>query len=251
MTSTTETGSGTGGIAGIDWVHELAEQLDWHWTTFVRPRLDSLTDREYLWEPVPDCWSIRPRSASTTSHAAGAGDLLIEFQLPEPQPPPLTTIAWRIGHLAVGVFGVRAASHFGWRPRGLDGPLTYDTAIYPPTAREALVGLDEAYDGWCSGVRALDESGLALPCGPAEGPYAEHSLAALVLHINREALHHGAELLLLRDLYRTSDGGRRFAEGTSDHVIGRSERGHREGDAGDLARDLPARAIDEGEDLLA
>jgi hypothetical protein len=26
-------------------------------------------------------------------------------------------------------------------------------------------------------------------------------MAALVLHINREALHHGAEIALLRDLY--------------------------------------------------
>ncbi len=27
-------------------------------------------------------------------------------------------------------------------------------------------------------------------------------MAELVLHINREAIHHGAEILLLRDLYR-------------------------------------------------
>ena len=27
-------------------------------------------------------------------------------------------------------------------------------------------------------------------------------MASLVLHINREALHHGAEIALLRDLYR-------------------------------------------------
>jgi len=28
-------------------------------------------------------------------------------------------------------------------------------------------------------------------------------MAELVLHINREALHHGAEIALLRDLYRS------------------------------------------------
>jgi hypothetical protein len=27
-------------------------------------------------------------------------------------------------------------------------------------------------------------------------------MAALVLHINRETIHHGAEIMLLRDLYR-------------------------------------------------
>ena len=39
-----------------------------------------------------------------------------------------------------------------------------------------------------------------------EGPYAEHPTAALVLHINREAIHHGAEVALLRDLYLHSTG---------------------------------------------
>jgi hypothetical protein len=29
-------------------------------------------------------------------------------------------------------------------------------------------------------------------------------MAALVLHINREIIHHGAEIALLRDLYRHS-----------------------------------------------
>jgi hypothetical protein len=62
--------------------------------------------------------------------------------------------------------------------------------------------LDEAYAGWITGVRGLGEEGLARPCGPAEGPFAEYPLAALVLHINREAIHHGAEICLLRDLYR-------------------------------------------------
>jgi hypothetical protein len=50
-------------------------------------------------------------------------------------------------------------------------------------------------------VRGLGAEGLAQPCGPAEGPFADYSMAALVLHINREAIHHGAEIALLRDLY--------------------------------------------------
>ncbi|HLU37350.1 MAG TPA: hypothetical protein VKZ61_16430, partial [Thermomicrobiales bacterium] len=58
---------------------------------------------------------------------------------------------------------------------------------------------------WRDGVRALGEEGLLRPCGPAEGPYAEHPLATLVLHIHREFLHHAAEIMLLRDLYRDQD----------------------------------------------
>ena len=57
------------------------------------------------------------------------------------------------------------------------------------------------HDAWIAGVRGLDAAGLARPAGPAEGPFAEHPMAELVLHINREAIHHGAEIALLRDLH--------------------------------------------------
>jgi hypothetical protein len=43
---------------------------------------------------------------------------------------------------------------------------------------------------------------LTVPVGEAEGEYAALPYAALVLHINREAIHHMAEVALLRDLYR-------------------------------------------------
>jgi hypothetical protein len=37
----------------------------------------------------------------------------------------------------------------------------------------------------------------------------EHApVASLVLHVNREALHHLAEVSLLRDLYRATGGAR-------------------------------------------
>jgi hypothetical protein len=183
----------------LDWNHLLLDQLTWHWDSFVRPRIDTLTDDEYFWEPAAGCWSVRPRG--TSAAAVGSGEFTIDYASPEPDPPPVTTIAWRLGHLIVGVFGGRNASHFGGPPIG------YDDFAYAGSAREALRQLDEVYATWVDGVRGLGADGLARPCGPAEGPYAEHPLAALVLHINREALHHGAEVLLLRDLYRARDAG--------------------------------------------
>jgi hypothetical protein len=57
------------------------------------------------------------------------------------------------------------------------------------------------YAAWIKGVRALGATGRSPPCGPAEGPYADLTMAALVLHIHREVIHHGAEICLLRDLY--------------------------------------------------
>ncbi|MGH3882482.1 MAG: DinB family protein [Pseudonocardiaceae bacterium] len=184
--------------ATIDWTHECVEQLDWHWRVQLRPRLEGLTDAEYLWEPVPGCWSIRPRGEATSAMAAGAGDWVADFELPEPDPTPITTIAWRLGHISIGLFAMRASAHFG------DGSVSYQTTHWPATAASALDLLDRSYEAWTSAVRALDHNGLARAVGPAEGPWADHSMATLVLHINREAIHHGAEVSLLRDLYRAS-----------------------------------------------
>ena len=183
-------------VMGIDWTTLLAEQLEWHWQGHVRPRLEGLTDEEYFWEPAPGMWSVRPRGTSSAPWQAGSGDFTVDFAFPEPDPPPVTTIAWRLAHIIVGVFGARAASHFG-------GPaIDYQSHAYAGTAAEALRQLDETHDAWIAGVRGLDEAALAKPVGPAEGAYAERPMAELVLHISREAIHHGAEILLLRDLYR-------------------------------------------------
>ena len=183
----------------IDWTTQLADQLDWHWHAQLRPRLDGLTDEEYRWEPVRGAWNVRPRGTGTAPMAAGTGPFTIDFAFPEPDPAPVTTIAWRMGHILVGVLGMRLAGHFG-------GPsVDYDTYEYPGDAATALARLDDVYAAWIRAIRGLDDEGLRRPCGPAEGPFAEEPMATLVLHINREMLHHGAEISLLRDLYRWRD----------------------------------------------
>ncbi|MGT2532451.1 DinB family protein [Streptomyces nojiriensis] len=179
----------------LDWSTLLADQLDWHWHHQLRARLDGLTDQEYFWEPVPDCWSVRPRGSGTAPVRAGSGDFTIDWAHPEPVPPPVTTIAWRLGHILVGVLGARSASHFG------GPPVDYMTFAYLGTAAEALEQLDASYARWVTGVRALGTEGPERPCGEAEGAYAREPMATLVLHINREVIHHGAEISLLRDLY--------------------------------------------------
>lgn len=179
------------------WTDRLLQQLTWHWEHQLRPGLATLTDDEYLWEPVPGCWSLRPRGEATTPMAAGGGDLVADFEWPETSPPPLTTIAWRLAHVIVGVFGSRNAIHF------LGPPADYATWLYAPTAAEALHQLDAGYARWTEGVAGLDAAGLERPIGPDEGEWAESPYADLVLHINREVLHHGAEILLLRDLFRS------------------------------------------------
>ena len=203
MTPTPDASTPPGADArpALDWTRQLLDQVDWHWTRQLRPRLDGLTDAEYLWEPVPGSWTVRRRGepgpvpAQAGGIQGGAGDWVIDFAWPEPVPVPVTTIAWRLGHVIVGVLAARNASHFG------GPPADYMTWSYAGTAAEALAQLDEAYAGWIAGVRGLDPAALAAPCGPAEGPYAAEPMATLVLHINRELIHHGVEIALLRDLY--------------------------------------------------
>ena len=179
----------------MDWSRELLDQLVWHWENQLRPRLEGLTDDEYFWEPAPGAWNVRPRGESRAPIAAGAGPMVIEFAVPAPDPAPFTTIAWRLGHLVVDVLGARSASHFA-------GPaVDHRSHAHAATATQALAQLDEQYRTWTAGVAALGAEGLARACGPAEGPFAEYPMAALVLHTHREVIHHGAEISLLRDLH--------------------------------------------------
>lgn len=171
------------------------DQIEWHWDHQLRPRFDGLSDAEYLWEPVPGSWNVHPRGTGHTPMAAGGGDFEIDFAWPEPDPAPVTTIAWRFGHIIVGVLAARTANHFG----GV--PADYQTWSYAGTAAGGLEQLDEAYAGWLGGVRTLSEEALSEPVGPSEGPWAERPMIDLLLHINRELIHHGAEIALLRDLY--------------------------------------------------
>jgi hypothetical protein len=174
---------------------QLAEQLDWYWHKNLRPRLDGLTDEEYFWEPVRDCWSIRPPGTSAISE--GSGGWTMDSASPAPVPAPVTTIAWRLAHIVVSCLGYRVGWYFG----GQD--VDSQTFPYAGTADEALKQLDEMYGRWNAGVRKLSDADLDNP--PTVGP-ERFPMENRVLHVNRELIHHGAEISLLRDLYRWQDG---------------------------------------------
>lgn len=176
-------------------LRRLAAQLTWHWEHQLRPRLSGLTDAEYLWEPVEGCWSIRARPDGTYAP---------DWAFPAPEPPPLTTIAWRLAHIGQ-TLAQRADFHFG------DGTLTDDRIPWPgPTAAEGLAWVDGAYAAWTAGLAAADDSMLARrsdgPPGTLDGRFP---FADVILHVNREVIHHGAEVALLRDLYRAGWPGSR------------------------------------------
>lgn len=182
----------------VDWGRLLVGQLEFYWDVHLRPRLDGLSDEEYLWEPAEGCWSLR---------RAPDGGWRLDGGRPEPSPPPVTTIAWRLVHVGATCLANRASAFFGGAevPAGAD---MFDPRLVPadlPGGADAAVAfLERSYRRWHDGIAALDEEGLGRPLGPRGGPYAEDPMAELVAHINREVMHHGAEIALLRDLYRAT-----------------------------------------------
>ncbi|HYS39528.1 MAG TPA: hypothetical protein VEO01_28255 [Pseudonocardiaceae bacterium] len=67
----------------MDWNAELVDQLEWHWQQQLRPRLAGLTDDEYFWQPVPGCWTLSRRGASSAAVSLGAGEFTMDYA-----PPP-------------------------------------------------------------------------------------------------------------------------------------------------------------------
>ena len=55
---------------------------------------------------------------------------------------------------------------------------------------------------WHRAVRGLDTEALQAPLGPRGAYFADDPMIALVVHVNREVMHHGGEIGVLRDLYR-------------------------------------------------
>jgi hypothetical protein len=154
-----------------------------------RGRLDGLTDAEYLWEPVPDGWTLRQD---------GEGRWLIDGEGgggPAPDPVPVATIAWRIGHIGLMFtdFGTRL---FHGRT------ITLDDVDFSGTAAGGLDFLETAFrDHWRQPLGAMPDERWWEPSGPAFFGYAGYPVIDTVLHVLDEFTHHAAELGVLRDLY--------------------------------------------------
>ena len=160
---------------------EVFEQLSWHWEAQLRPRIEGVTETELHWEPVPGCWDVRDGSP--------------DWSWPPPDPSPVTTIAWRLAHIG-HCFHHRWQAHFGNRSDfGHDVPA------------DLVAWVDEGYRLWSTSVLAADEERMNRPHqGPPGTADQYYPLWAVVLHINREVIHHGAEVALLRDLYVRRSG---------------------------------------------
>jgi hypothetical protein len=164
----------------------LLEGLDNAWAP-LPARLAVITDDEYLWSPTPNCWTVH--------HTDGGWS--VDRSDHDPEPAPFTTIAWRCWHIAVDALDSYSARLFGSTGTGLDG------ASWVGDAATAQHLLDAAWVTFRGGVAGWGDD-LFEQLGPEWGPFARHSRFAMVLHAQREVIHHGAEIALLRDLYGAS-----------------------------------------------
>lgn len=166
-------------------LHEAGTQLS--------ARLSGLTDDEYLWEPVPGCWTARPRATATTRLANGRGAWVLDYDLPDPDPPPFTTIAWRLLHVAM-VTAMYADFAFA------AGTLDFDDFDIPPTAAGGITWWTGSLARFRQQLDRLPEDALDRRVRP---PWMEAATVERMVRIVLvETVHHGAEIGCLRDLYR-------------------------------------------------
>ncbi|MCL8016193.1 DinB family protein [Streptomyces sp. AS02] len=211
-------------------------------------RLTGLSDEEYLWEPVPDCWSIRRRGEAVTPRAFGPGDWVLDQGAPyipageyaevarqsaggmpvakiaddwsvsveqveailnhsgppEPEVTPVTTIAWRLGHLH---FGFAGEWEWTFGERRHEPKLLVD---FTPSATLALERFWALIDRWRDSVATVTDAQLDT-VGFSQYPYGsnpDESYLDVLWGANLEFIHHMAEIALLRDLWQAQFSAR-------------------------------------------
>ena len=167
-------------------VHEDVLSYFDEWLRRVRERLDGLSEDEYLWEPVPGCWSVRPTPDGPRSIASS--------------PIPILRRSPR----SRGACGTSPSSaSTATRPEcsAVTAPISTDRH-FTLEASEAVDILERAAANFRAGLVDKGPNWLFDQLGPKYGPYAEATFLGLMLHVIDELVHHGAEVALLRDLYR-------------------------------------------------
>ena len=137
--------------------------------------------------------------------AVRAGPVAARRRPGDPDPTPVTTIAWRLGHLHVEV-----AARWEWTFGARRQPPA-ELVDFSPSAAVALERFWAAVDRWRASVAAVTGEQLD-PVGFGQSPNTsdpEVPFITVIWESNIELIHHMAEIALLRDLYRTRPTGAR------------------------------------------
>jgi hypothetical protein len=172
----------TATVGGTPLLAPLLAQWD---TSFgmLLDRLAGLSDAEYRWEPAPGAADLVDD---------GAGALVVTSEAGQ----STRTLAWTMGHLA-DMCWARADYTDGAAAR----PAGY--LPFPGRADEAVAELHDAAARWraavagASAAQAVQVGYSAWPIGmDRDLPFVD-----IVWWMNRELIHHGADMAMVRDLY--------------------------------------------------
>ena len=152
----------------------------------LRERCDGMGDEELLWEPVADCWNLRPDETR-------AGGWSYEYEFAPEDPAPLTTIGWRLVHLWAG-------NQLYWNHAFGDGTLTFPGLVVPHTAATVLEAWHESRVPITRWLAEATNADLAEE-RPSHLPTRTMTAGDQVRTLVDEQIHHGAEIALLRDLF--------------------------------------------------
>jgi len=162
----------------------LRSQLDEAYG-YIRAVVEGLTDDEYWWEPVAGCWTVRQDAAGRWSADYP--------EPPHPIPSPFTTIAWRLDHVAE----CKVMYHDHAYGSGEESWLTLNSAH---TARDAIAMLDRGQRLLEADLASLGDEDLDVSVRTNWGEiWPARQIFTTMIHHD---LQHGAEIGVLRDLYR-------------------------------------------------
>jgi uncharacterized damage-inducible protein DinB len=158
----------------------------------LRRVLAGVSSDEFFWEPVEGCWTVHPRSEDRGVSVDGSGAWVIDYDPAQPQPAPFTTIAWRTVHIA-------SVNYLYWDYAFGTASLSFDLET-PGDVAEATEWLFGSHQPILDALDGLSEPDLdrLVPTNWGEHWPAHRIFATLI----NEQVHHGAEISLLRDLYR-------------------------------------------------
>lgn len=148
-------------------------------------RMDGLTDAEFWWPPGPD---------SATVERDESGRLRI---LPSPvDTPHPRTIVLLVGHL-IGMAVLRTDYTTG------DHRMTTEDVDWPDTADIGIEFLRDSWADWRGALATLrdDELDVIGRCDYPDGLDPTLPVLDIAWWMNRELIHHTAEIAFIRDLY--------------------------------------------------
>lgn len=148
-------------------------------------RLTGLTDEEYLWQPVSGGWSIR---------RGETGRWAADYDFPDPEPAPFTTIAWRLLHIADCKIMYHEYAYGA-------GTLTFPDLEASRTAAGAVERLREGQQLLRDDLAGLaDDSALDAEVGTNWGE--SWPVWRIFWTMIEHDSWHGGEIGTMRDLYR-------------------------------------------------